>query len=172
MYGEAGRGRGQGRGRGRGGGRGGGGDWKSEKSRLQMAQEEDALEATLGYAAFTEGEQRLGWLMNVCAVRPVTVSLLAARARVVVVVVVVVSTRPRPARARARSWHPPLAFQNFARERADAARGARLDRDRVVAIRAAFASRVARSRRARSTRAARPRARLIASSAPRRLRRL
>ena len=81
MYGEAGRGRGQGRGRGRGGGRGGGGDWKSEKSRLQMAQEEDALEATLGYAAFTEGEQRLGWLMNVCAVRPVPVSLLAARAR-------------------------------------------------------------------------------------------
>ena len=34
-----------------------------------MAQEEDALEATLGYANFSEGEDRLGWLMNVCAVR-------------------------------------------------------------------------------------------------------
>ena len=42
MYGEAGRGRGQGQRRGQGGG-----DWKNQKSRLQMAQEEDALEATL-----------------------------------------------------------------------------------------------------------------------------
>lgn len=67
MYGEAGRGRGQHR---RGGGGGGGGDWKPPtKSRLQMAQEEDGLEATLGYANFTEGEERLGWLTNVCAVR-------------------------------------------------------------------------------------------------------
>lgn len=64
MYGEAGRGRGQGQRRGQGGG-----DWKNQKSRLQMAQEEDALEATLGYANFSEGEDRLGWLMNVCAVR-------------------------------------------------------------------------------------------------------
>ena len=45
MYGEAGRGRGRGQRRGQGGG-----DWKNQKSRLQMAQEEDALEATLGYA--------------------------------------------------------------------------------------------------------------------------
>jgi DNA polymerase epsilon subunit 1 len=67
MYGEAGRGRGQGRGGGRGGG--GGDDWKPSKSRLQMAQEEDALESTLGYANFTEGDERLGWLTNVCAVR-------------------------------------------------------------------------------------------------------
>jgi hypothetical protein len=34
-----------------------------------MAQEEDALEATLGYANFTEGDEKLGWLTNVCAVR-------------------------------------------------------------------------------------------------------
>ena len=72
MYGEASRGRGQGNrgGRGGGGGRGsGGGDWKPSKSRLQMAQEEDALESTLGYANFTEGDEKLGWLTNVCAVR-------------------------------------------------------------------------------------------------------
>ena len=65
MYGEAGRGKGQAQRR----GGGGGGDWKNQKSRLQMAQEEDALEATLGYANFTEGDERLGWLMNMCAVR-------------------------------------------------------------------------------------------------------
>jgi hypothetical protein len=68
MYGEAGRGKGQGQRRGNGGG--GGDDWKNQKSRLQMALEEDAHEATLGYANFTEGEERLGWLMNVSAVRP------------------------------------------------------------------------------------------------------
>ena len=43
MYGEAGRGKGHHAARGRGGQ--GDGDWKNQKSRLQMAQEEDALEA-------------------------------------------------------------------------------------------------------------------------------
>jgi len=66
MYGEAGRGKGHAQRRGNGGGDG---DWKNQKSRLQMALEEDAHEATLGYANFTEGDERLGWLMNVAAVR-------------------------------------------------------------------------------------------------------
>jgi hypothetical protein len=64
MYGEAGKGRGQGR----GGGRGGGGEgWKPSKSRLQMALEEDALEATLGYVNFIAGDEKLGFLTNVSA---------------------------------------------------------------------------------------------------------
>jgi|TARA_B110000977_G_scaffold16922_2_gene20698 DNA polymerase epsilon subunit 1 len=66
MYGEAGRGKGQGKAR----VNTGGGDWNNQKSRLQMAMEEDAHEATLGYANFSEGDERLGWLMNVAAVRP------------------------------------------------------------------------------------------------------
>ena len=53
MYGEAGRGKGHAQRRGNGGGDG---DWKNQKSRLQMALEEDAHEATLGYANFTEGD--------------------------------------------------------------------------------------------------------------------
>ena len=64
MYGEAGRGKGQAQRR----GGGGGGDWKNQKSRLQMAQEEDALEAGLGFVNFTEGDERLGWLVNVSSV--------------------------------------------------------------------------------------------------------
>ena len=66
MYGEAGRGKGHHAARGRGGQ--GDGDWKNQKSRLQMAQEEDALEAGLGFVNFTEGDERLGWLVNVSSV--------------------------------------------------------------------------------------------------------
>ena len=67
MYGEAGRGKGHHASRGRGD-KGGDGDWKNQKSRLQMAQEEDALEAGLGFVNFTEGDERLGWLVNVSSV--------------------------------------------------------------------------------------------------------
>lgn len=81
MYGEAGRGRGQG-GRGGRGGVGGGGDWANQKSRLQQAMEEDAHEATLGYANFSEGDERLGFLMNVAAVRLPGVPLFFPRTRV------------------------------------------------------------------------------------------
>ena len=67
MYGEAGRGKGHHASRGRGD-KGGDGDWKNQKSRLQMAQEDDALEAGLGFVNFTEGDERLGWLVNVSSV--------------------------------------------------------------------------------------------------------
>ena len=111
MYGEAGRGKGHAQRRGNGGGDG---DWKNQKSRLQMALEEDAHEATLGYANFTEGDERLGWLMNVAAVSTTasiylhdghpcvvlthdTVFLALARSRI--------RARHRPTRAR-----PPPAL--------------------------------------------------------------
>lgn len=76
---------GYGRGRGRGGrfggrgnplhtgagGRGGsgGGQWTGRKSKDELDAEESALEASLGFEAYTEGPARLGWLMNMSSAR-------------------------------------------------------------------------------------------------------
>lgn len=74
-----GRGRGSWRGRGRGRGRSGGdgndslhkkGNSKAKTWRLN----DDALESRFGYQNFTEGEPRLGWLLNMVSVSWVLIS--------------------------------------------------------------------------------------------------
>ena len=54
-----------------GGGRGGsgGGQWTGRKSKDELDAEESALEASLGFEAYTEGPARLGWLMNMSSAR-------------------------------------------------------------------------------------------------------
>ena len=66
----------------RGGGGGGGGNWrrsgsaKAKEQRLRLGAEE-LLESRLGFAPYTDGERRLGWLLTFSPVSSISPSLVS-----------------------------------------------------------------------------------------------
>lgn len=68
---------------GRGGGGGGGGNWrrsgsaKAKEQRLRLGAEE-LLESRLGFAPYTDGERRLGWLLTFSPVSSISPSLVSS----------------------------------------------------------------------------------------------
>jgi hypothetical protein len=63
-----------------GGGGGGGGNWRrsgsaaAKEQRLRVGAEE-LLESRLGFAPYTDGERRLGWLLTFSPVSSISISL-------------------------------------------------------------------------------------------------